>query len=544
MNLRKILPLLLIILIGAFLRLIDISNNPPALYGDELTMTYDAYSLLKTGHDQTGAFLPLTFSMGAGRPAGYVYFSIPFVTLFGPTALGIRFLSFLSGVGIIILIYKLGRLTISPKVGLIAAALMAISPWDISLSRGGFEAHLALFLALLGTVLFLLAKEKNILYFFAAIAFGLVLHTYPTYKLTLPLFFILLIWYQGGLKVILKSSKTAIAASVAVFAIFVLGAVTQTFTGGSETRFWSINVFSVSDLKENIIQRVNIDRNINQLPHFISAGFHNQPIEYTLILSESYLKNFSLDFLFLHGDKNPRHNMATMGSFYAIESLLMLLGLRKLWKNYSRKIFILIIGWILITPLATAFLLETHALRNAFMLPPMLLLSSLGILSLGSDYHFKHLKLFQITAGVLFLVQFLFLIEILFFLAPNKYSSFWAYPAKLAVETALKNKQNYKYIILSSRIDNVEFAYPVYAQVDPKQAIGENLNKSSLNNQQFKKFDNIYIGSLPVKGAQEFINSLDGSVLYIGSIFEKDEFGKFNNILGKDNIPAFLTYQK
>ena len=95
--------LLLIVTVGFFLRLYGSTLMP--LYGDELTLVYDAYSILKTGHDQNGVFLPLTFQMAEGRPAGYVYFSIPFVAAFGPTLLGARMLSVLSGVGIIILLY-------------------------------------------------------------------------------------------------------------------------------------------------------------------------------------------------------------------------------------------------------------------------------------------------------------------------------------------------------------------------------------------------------------------------------------------------------
>ncbi|KKS18270.1 MAG: hypothetical protein UU74_C0009G0001, partial [Candidatus Woesebacteria bacterium GW2011_GWA1_41_7] len=49
------------------------------MYGDELTMVYDTYSISKTGMDATGQKLPLTFKMGAGRPGGYIYFSVPFV---------------------------------------------------------------------------------------------------------------------------------------------------------------------------------------------------------------------------------------------------------------------------------------------------------------------------------------------------------------------------------------------------------------------------------------------------------------------------------
>ena len=77
------------------------------MYGDELTIVYDSYSILKTGMDQTGEKLPLTFRMGAGRLGGYIYGTVPFVYLFGPSILGVRALSLLSGLGMIVVIYFL-----------------------------------------------------------------------------------------------------------------------------------------------------------------------------------------------------------------------------------------------------------------------------------------------------------------------------------------------------------------------------------------------------------------------------------------------------
>src|SRR3990172_9832234 len=90
---KKYKVLLFILLIGFAIRAYRINEVP--LYGDELTMVYDSYSILKTGMDATGQSFPLTFSMGSGRPGRFIYFSLPFVALFGPTALGVRSLSLL-----------------------------------------------------------------------------------------------------------------------------------------------------------------------------------------------------------------------------------------------------------------------------------------------------------------------------------------------------------------------------------------------------------------------------------------------------------------
>ena len=153
---KSILMLFGIVILGLLLRIYRITTLP--MYGDELTIALDTYSIMKTGMDSTGTKLPVTFQMGSGRPGGYIYASVPFVYLFGPTEWGVRSLSLLSSVGIIILMYFLGKKFFNDNVGLIAGFITSISLWDIYLARGGFEAHFALFLALFGTVLYLYGK--------------------------------------------------------------------------------------------------------------------------------------------------------------------------------------------------------------------------------------------------------------------------------------------------------------------------------------------------------------------------------------------------
>lgn len=540
---KKVPIILVTIIVIAFsLRVVNFTAN--SLYGDELTLVYDSYSLLKTGMDQTGQAWPVTFSMGAGRPAGYVYGSIPLVALFGLNQWGVRGLSLLSGLGIILLSFLLVRKLLSTRVALATAALLAISPWEIALSRGGFEAHLALFFALIGITAFIYAKQKPWLYLLAAISFGLTIHTYPTYKLTVPLLLILLIWYQGGLKKIVNDrSRKLLAAAIVVLLLAVAVALHQLLTGGSETRFWNINVFSQTDLGERIIQKVNFERNVNLLP-LLAPLFHNRFSEYALILGESYLSNLSPDFLFLHGDKIPRHNPAEMGSLYVVEIVLIIIGMRFLWA-VDRKLLILLSGWILITPLATALLLEPHALRNSLMLPALVILSATGLTYLwqrSMQHPVAGITLTVVVIGLL--MQFLFVVERIYFLAPNKHSQHWADPAKQASQLAIQSSNNFDYVILSDRIDNIEFAYPVYARVDPQEVISQNQHRSNLGNQRFKKFGNVYIGNIPERGLNQFLNSLGGSVLYLGSIWEKEALGDYQVVYGRDLLPAFLTLNR
>lgn len=499
-----------IVTFAVFLRVVNINSSPLALYGDELTIALDAHSILKTGKDQLGNPFPLTFQMGAGRPAGYVYGSIPFVALFGPSALGVRGLSILSGIGIMILLYHLGRKLFSEKVGLAAAFITSVSPWDISLSRGGFEAHFALFLAVLAFYLFIKAKEKPIFYIFSALSFGLALHTYPTYKVSLPLFLPLLQWFQAQKSVKSNEKKYFLISVVIILALGLLS-LSQTFIGGSENRFSNINIFSNEEIKAHIEQKINSERSISTLPQSLIRTFHNKGIEYTKIFIENYLQNFSVDFLILHGDRNPRHNMGTTGEIYFVEAILIVVGLLTFWQKYRKTILFLIV-WLIIAPVPTAFVDTPHALRSSFMLPPLILLASLGLTSILASKS----KILFYTLGILFIIQFTFFIYKLHFLAPNEYSRFWSYSAKMASEIAINSRDQYDYIILSDQIDSLEFAYPVYAKIDAKEVIAQNQNKTNLGNFQFKKMDNVYLGFIPDGEIEKFIDSLDGSALYIG----------------------------
>lgn len=459
--------LIALLILGFLVRAYKITSQP--MYGDELTIVYDAYSILKTGRDQTGEFLPLTFKMGAGRPAGYVYGSIPFVAIFGPTEWGVRGLSVLSGLGIIVLMFLLGKKLFNTKVGLIASFLTSISMWDIYLSRAGFEVHFALFLALLGIVSYLDKK-----YILMAFSWGIAIFTYPTFKLTLPLLFIFLIVF-ADIKDVFKSRKFLI--SILILTVFAGFSVRETLKGTSEERFLALNIFSDTKVQQEIIQNINEKRNLSELPESVKPFIYNKPLRYTRILFENYVENLSPQFLYLRGDRNPRHNPAEMGMLYLIEIPLLFLGLYYLAKNERRKLY-LIIAWILIVPLATMLMGQTHALRDNLMLPAFLLISALALSNLSDLVGF--------FAFLLVGIQFASMLLTIYCFAPNKFGSFWSLEAKnKSIEAMSVNKD--QQVILDASIDNIEYAYPVYAKIDPQEVID-----------QYGKYPKVY-GNIVIK---------------------------------------------
>lgn len=542
---NKKLILGIIIIFGLFLRLIFVSSSPPSLYGDELTMLLDVNSIFHTGYDTTEKFLPLNFTMGGGRPVGYGYFSIPFVALFGSGALAIRLLSVLSGVGIVILIYWLGRLVFSKPIGLIAAGLLAISPWDLSLSRAGFESHFALFLALLGVTLFLKAEKSPWLYIVSILSFGLSINTYSTYKLTLPLFFPLLLWFSNLREGFFnKKNRVYMILSNGILLLFLSLLLFQVFLNKSESRFLSINIFTKQEIKTQITQDISERRNLNLLNEKFSKLLNNRVWEYGFLLGRNYLNNFSTEFLFLNGDKNPRHNMAGTGSFYIVELIAIFFGLGFLFKKNYLKKMIFLIGWVLFSPIATSLISDPHALRSSFMLPPLTLLSATGLYYLWTLREKLLVKALIFICLFGFLIQFIFISENLYFLSSNKYSRFWAYPARKAAEIAIQNKEKYDYIFLSDRIDAMEFAYPVYAMIDPTKVLEQNKTQVQIGEYKFRKYDNVYIGYIPDSQAERFLGLLEGSVLYLGPAEDKKFLNKPELINGLDGLSALVLEKK
>lgn len=525
--------LAILLTIAFLLRAVDVSGNPKSLYGDELTIVYDAYSILKTGKDQLGNTLPLTFPMGAGRPGGYVYFTIPFVAIFGPNALGVRMPSVVLGVGVVLFMYLIGAKLLSRKVGIWVAALSTFSFWDISLSRVGFEAHLALVLMLGGIYSFLAAQEKSKLLIPSGILFGLVLHTYPIYKMVLPIFLVLFLWFSKIFKSIqipLFRKNFFIATTFFILLIFL--SISQTFIGGSENRLAHINIFSNKEISEKITQKVNTERTTSGLSPLFSKIVHNKFIELTKMTGTNYINNYSMDFLFLYGDRNPRHNTATIGQLNLVFLILLPAGLIRLWIK-DKRLFKFFLIWLLLAPIPTALVGDPHALRSSFLLPPLILISALGLES-AAVYR---KKIFLYIVFIITILQSGYFLQKLYFLAPYQNLNFWSYSAKQASNIAIKNQDDYDYIILSDRIDNIEFAYPVYALIDPNQVIAQNKKRALLNDLQLKRFRNIYIGFIPKERIDSFIASLSGRVLYIDNPDQTPIINNFETIkdpAGKD----------
>ncbi len=187
--------LILSLLLGLSLviRGFSVSSLPPELFGDEIDVGYQAYSLLKTGKDLYGQLFPTYIhSLSEWRTPLLMYYTVPAIALLGNSELGVRMpevvLGALSPVILFLLVYQLSK---SKKLGLLSSLVLVLMPWHILYSRAAFEAVLLLDFVMLGT---LLLFRRN--YILSAVFFALTFYIYSTAIVFTPLWIFALFSYS------------------------------------------------------------------------------------------------------------------------------------------------------------------------------------------------------------------------------------------------------------------------------------------------------------------------------------------------------------
>src|SRR3990167_9368584 len=198
---------------GLLLMLISLSNFPVGFNADEASNGYDAYSILNTGRDQWGIPMPLILkSFGDFKSPLYTYLTIPSIASLGLTKFAVRLPNAILGTLAVLITYLLIReLTKKYKEGLgitnietpalVGAALLAVNPWHIMMSRTGLEANLVTLFIPLGVYFFFKGLINPRFYIWSALSFGLSLFTYHSAKIVAPLIILgLIITFWKDLK--------------------------------------------------------------------------------------------------------------------------------------------------------------------------------------------------------------------------------------------------------------------------------------------------------------------------------------------------------
>ena len=188
--------LVAIVVVALLVRVVGLNRVPPPLFRDEAEKGYNAYCLAQTGRDSEGRRLPLFINVfGTHTSAIYQYATTPFVALFDLEVWSVRLTAALVGVATVLVLFLLARALFDTPTALVAAAILAVSPWHVCFSRW---AQQGIFLPLLFTaatwaiVRFRQGWRPGLL--IAAATIALAAYAYAVGRVLAPLFLLLLVF--------------------------------------------------------------------------------------------------------------------------------------------------------------------------------------------------------------------------------------------------------------------------------------------------------------------------------------------------------------
>ncbi len=483
LNVKKSTVILLLILIFAsYLRLNKLDKVPVSMFGDELDAGYQAYSILKTGKDYSGNFMPIHMqSLAEWRTSLYLYSIVPTVAVFGITPLGVRLPAALFGILGVWALYLLVKELVDRinkkelrYLPIVAAFVLTISPWHIEYSRAGFEVTEMIFCLLIGLVIFLRSlRLKGKYLWLSGVFFMLIPWIYSTGKLFVPMFLLLL--FVLFIKDIVKLPRKQLLFVVVSMLIVGIPILYSTLFGGGTARFNYISIFGDPTLEPEIGTARGEDalsrgeEGTGLTPTIIDKAYHNKVTYLGSEVIAHMVMPFSTDFLFLTGDPNPRHSIDGMGELYIVEIVFLLAGLSFFISKSDARLKLLIGGWLILGVIPSALTRDggNHATRLILILPPLSFLVSMGILQIvnNTKKFLKPLAVAFIVGG--YLLSFTSYQHLYWIHNPLQSERWWHFGWEQAIGDMKAVESQYDQVFITTRDEPPWVFFAAWSQYDP-----------------------------------------------------------------------------
>ena len=540
----------IVILAGA-LRLWQLGNVPSSPDWDEVALGYDGFSLMQTGKDEFGKFLPVVLrSFDDYKPALYAYLTIPPIFLFGLNVFAVRFSSAIFGIISVIAVFFLirelfQRHKYKDQLALLSSFLLAISPWSIQFSRVGFESNVGDSFNILLALFFIKGLKKPWMLSLSAVFAALSIYTYQSEKVFTPLLILslVLIFWK---KLLLLPKKYLILAVLIGFIISLPMAMNILTDKSALLRVKGTSIFSYqTEILKSSVGKIEEDLKNNDKLGLI---LDNRRVEYAKTIVAGYVSHFDFNWLFITGDIG-RHHAPNMGLLYLFEFPFILLGIYflifgSLADGFDKKTKLVIFAWFLLAPVPASITTGVpHAVRTLNFLPMFQILIAIGLVSAivrVSSIKFKVLsiriwKLFAICYLLFAIFNFIYYLD-QYFVQQNYYSSAdWQYGYKQAVGEMKIIENNYSEIVISDNqpMDKSYMFFLFYLKYPPSeyQKIGENSSGSFTAHHSF--------GRYTFRSIDWTKDSVRKNVLYIGSPKDiPDGANTIKTIYNFDGTPA------
>lgn len=539
MFLKKIL-LAGIILLAFVLRFYKVAEIPPSLNWDEVSIGYNAYSILKTGEDEWGVSFPLHFkSYGEYKLPSQVYFSIPGIWIFGLNEFGVRITPVIYGTVSVFLLFLLSkRMFNRTGVSLLSAFLLAISPWHIHLTRASFESSFALFWILLGFWLLTKGFYNRIYLCLSSVPLAVSFYTYNSARVFTPMFLFAnwFLYFKDFLKI-----KKYFFLSAVLFFFLLIPAAPFILSGEGSARY---KLVSITD-DPGLIPRINEARGNSNLPYPLPILVHNKVSYVTFYFLRNYLTHFTPDFLFLNGAPHKQHHVQGIGELYLFQAPFFLLGVYILIKR-KEKFRWFIFSWVLLSFVPVSITNDSipHALRTLIVAPALQIITAYGIYEFFIRIKYKNKRLFLSTLllfGIIIVLSFVNYLYLYFEQYPKKYSRDWQYGYKQAVEYIQENKDKYDLVVFTRHYGEPHMFTLFFTKHDPAEFRNDkNLNRFETYDWiRVLNFDKFYFPDLGDQGTtyEDIIKSNQGKrILFVGKYgdFQGEKKLKTINFLNGD----------
>ena len=451
----------------------------PALNADEAAIGYNAYSLIQTGGDEHGNDWPIHFqSFNDYKPGLYFYMVLPFVRFVGLNEWGVRIPGAFLGVATVYLVYLLVKELFKEKslsfdtnhLALIASFMLAISPWHIHFSRGGWEVNVATFFIVLALWLFFKGFNNIVFLFLSSISFILSMYAYHAARMVVPFIGLGLVTvYWTEVKKIYK--RILLAGLVGFVALLPL--ISDFTNSDVGSRAAGVGLFADT----GPIERINEQRGEHiDFQGVIPRVLHNKVINYALAFLDNWTDHYNGNFLFISGDVIQRNKVPETGQMYLFDLFLLavgVIGIVGIFRDKSdhKRVWVLILGWLIVAPSAAALTFQSpHALRAQNMVVPITIISAYGLA--------KTLSWLQTQKKYIFTVVLASLIIIVAWNVTRYLHMYWVhmakeypfssqYGVKELVSYISENSNEFEKVIVSDRYDQPYILFLFYLKYSP-----------------------------------------------------------------------------
>jgi len=512
--------LISILLIAFVLRFYKLEEIPPSLNWDEVSIGYNAYSILKTGKDEWGKLFPVHFkAYGEYKLPAQVYFSIPAISIFGLNEFGVRITPVVYGTLTILIIFFLGRtLFQSSLVGLTAAFLLAISPWHIQLTRGSFESSFATFWVTLAIWFLIKGFEQKKYLLISMIPFALSIFTYNSARIFTPLFLLINSFLYR--KYLIKVKKMTIFSFI-FFIVLLIPITPYLLSGDRSSRY---KLVSITD-DPGLILRINENRGFSKLIQPLPKLIHNKITYVAFYVTSNYLAHFTPQFLFISGAPHKQHNVQNMGELYFFQAPFLIIGIIGLFMK-KNKFKELLFSWVFLAFIPVSVTNDSipNALRTLIAVPFYQLVCAFGFL-ITYEWIKKFAK--SVRIATFFILIVIIISSLIYYLNqyynvyPVNYSKDWQYGYQQAVDFVNKQVDNYDLIVFTRHYGEPHMFTLFYLKYDPaKYQTNPNLVRFETHDWvRVLNFDKFYFPDLSDMGTrfEDIIKQYRGKkILFIG----------------------------